>query len=306
MARISARVSDLFGQLGTSPEVVEQQLQRLDRSSLAALERLRVGYGHAARVENRFGRDVSDARADLPPFGHYPPPSQILGSVRPFVGPSYSGGPESSEHASAGQPLRALLEPRRQRAAKLVRLVHTEPRVRTAVERALGEPVVTDGRTDGRLSVARQQRASQRQAVGTNVSALRTHSAPPSGSAGSSGMPRPPGAADIIDLFLAMDQAILDQAKKLGSHATSSGVINGMDLFPVPDLSGSGSTGGTFGMSGASGSTSGSGVDGNSVDEGVLLLKRMIDKREQMYNLYRSTFDKYNESAKAAIDAMRA
>ena len=43
-----------------------------------------------------------------------------------------------------------------------------------------------------------------------------------------------------------------------------------------------------------------------STDQQVLNIKRMMDKRNQMYDLIKSVFDKHNESAKTAIGNMRA
>ncbi len=42
-----------------------------------------------------------------------------------------------------------------------------------------------------------------------------------------------------------------------------------------------------------------------SVDEGTLRLKRLMDKREQMYDIYNKMYDKYNQAARTAVDAIR-
>jgi len=43
-----------------------------------------------------------------------------------------------------------------------------------------------------------------------------------------------------------------------------------------------------------------------STDEQTLVIKRMMDKRHQMYDLFKNVLDKHNESARTAINIMRA
>jgi hypothetical protein len=307
MARVSAQVGELFGQLGASPEVVAQQVGRLDRKPLASLERLGLAYGQAAVAGNKFAqRATLDARVDLPPFGSNPAPGAAAAALAPYVSGAYAPGePQVSLHRTSGE-LKALLDPRQTRGARLVRLVQSDARVRAQVERLMGEAVLADGRSDARLSVVRGgARASQGSAVG--VSALTS-----SGAQG--GMPTPPSSGSVYDLFMAMDQAVMDEAARVGLGTTSGygGPQGFLDLPPIAyeSTGGYGSEDDGFGASGMSGAGLGGGPFGPgrkdaSTDEAVLRVKRMLDRREQMYNIYRSTFDKYNEAAKASIDAMR-
>ncbi len=317
MSRVSANVTELFGRLGTSSEEVQAQLGRLDRKPLAALERLGVAFGSAALVANKYARVQTDARIDLPPFGSNPTPRAAAAALEPFVGGSYaSSAPAFELHRTRQDPVRALFDPRQQRGAKLVRLVQTNERVRTLVERAMNERIVVDGRTDARLTVLRGgAQAAQRSqgSSGVNTSALTA-------SGGGGGMPTPPSASDFYGLFMAMDQAVMEEAHRIGVGTSSGYSAKSFLDFPPIDYEsettesmrdGGGAASGMFGM----GMGMGTGMVGpgnapeklsGSTDEAVLRLKRMLDKREQMYNIWRSTFDKYSEAAKASIDAMRA
>ncbi len=72
-----------------------------------------------------------------------------------------------------------------------------------------------------------------------------------------------------------------------------------------------GQTGGTGGKGKGGGGLVGGqgGPDGNqsspSIDVETMKLKRMIDKRSQMFDMLRQIIDKYNQTAKGIIDSMR-
>ena len=44
---------------------------------------------------------------------------------------------------------------------------------------------------------------------------------------------------------------------------------------------------------------------GKSIDVETMKLKRLIDKRSQMFDMLRQIIDKYNQTAKGIIDSMR-
>jgi hypothetical protein len=65
------------------------------------------------------------------------------------------------------------------------------------------------------------------------------------------------------------------------------------------------SNGGGGQSSGAASSASGSNGNSPSIDVETLKLKRLIDKRSQMFDMLRQIIDKYNQTAKGVIDSMR-
>ena len=99
-----------------------------------------------------------------------------------------------------------------------------------------------------------------------------------------------------------MDQEIMAEAYRVGLGTTSGNAsLSGLNLFGT--VLGAGQVSGIVSSTSASGDNS---TFNDSVDVSTLNLKRMIDKRDQAINAYRSVFDKYGESAKQLIDALRA
>ncbi len=79
-------------------------------------------------------------------------------------------------------------------------------------------------------------------------------------------------------------------------QASPSGYFDGMGEGGEGYFTGTTSMGGNVD---ATSSTSG------STDEQTIVIKRMMDKRNQMYDLLKNVLDKHSESANTAIDSMR-
>ncbi|MEQ8273164.1 MAG: hypothetical protein RMA76_11275 [Deltaproteobacteria bacterium] len=65
-----------------------------------------------------------------------------------------------------------------------------------------------------------------------------------------------------------------------------------------------GAGGGAFGLSGGPFNPQGGGENSPSIDVETMKLKRMIDKRSQMFDMLRQIIDKYNETAKNIIQSI--
>lgn len=280
---------DLVDQLGGSA-VDPKSLERLaTRASLEKLSRLQVAYTNTASDVGKFGQKVDDARVDLPPFGFHPAPHAVFAALKPYVEAGYHQSGHAERHASASKNalVSNLLSPRRSQAVKLTRLLQTDERVRAAFEKKAGMNVIPDGRTDGAISVSTAAMTAPK--TGANVSAMNA-------------LPSMPSQSQIFDLFHAMDQEIMAEAYRVGLGTTSGNAsLSGLNLFGT--VLGAGQVSGIVSSTSASGDNS---TFNDSVDVSTLNLKRMIDKRDQAINAYRSVFDKYGESAKQLIDALRA
>ena len=280
---------DLVDQLGGSA-VDPKSLERLaTRASLEKLSRLQVAYTNTASDVGKFGQRVDDARVDLPPFGFHPAPHAVFAALKPYVEAGYhqTGSAERHPSASKNALVANLLSPRRSQAVKLTRLLQTDERVRASFEKKAGMSVIPDGRTDGAISVSTAAMTAPK--TGANVSAMNA-------------LPSMPSQSQIFDLFHAMDQEIMAEAYRVGLGTTSGNAsMSGLNLFGT--VLGAGQASGIVSSTSASGDNS---TFNDSVDVSTLNLKRMIDKRDQAINAYRSVFDKYGESAKQLIDALRA
>ncbi|MCB9653895.1 MAG: hypothetical protein H6729_07190 [Deltaproteobacteria bacterium] len=312
------QLGDLATRLGLSAETIQSQVGRLEGVSLGTLKQLGEAYGAEALEENKYARHVLDSRVELPPFGYNPRPSEKCASLTPFVAGTYHRS-APGQHPSAREPLTGLLSRRRSEGAKAALLVQRNAAVRSAVSRMVGGEVVPDGRTDGVLSVTTASRTPGGAAamattaagaasvgVGSSVSALTS-------------VPSMPSSSTLYDLFYAMDYEILMQAAMIGQQQTSGGTTaqNSSDQTQAQVmnvlLGGKGSLQGMLGstqsVSGFTGDSpeAASAADGvESVDLGVLRLKRMIDKRDQMVNAVKNVLDKWNQAAKGAIDNVKA
>jgi hypothetical protein len=153
----------------------------------------------------------------------------------------------------------------------------------------------------------------------------------------------PPG--NLNALLAAMDAAVMKAAQAIrpgyGSYEASKGSLGSLIDGPFPSAGGGSSYGldggdedsqdgeegsGDDGSSSSTSSTSASGAltagppapisqlpeanagrgkSSDSVDVGTLQLQRILTKRDQMYDLVRQVFDKYNSNAMAAINNLK-
>lgn len=303
-------INNWVQKLGEPAQVIGERVGELDRAPLQALKSLSVAYSHAAMATNKFGRTSLDSRVDIPPFGLNPDPSAAMASLRPTVGGTYYNPDKPDIHPSANNIFKLLMSRRRQNAARLVRLIQTNDAARGAFEGTAGGRVVNNQRGDGVIDV---QRASAR-----GMNSGQTGGAGPATGSNVSAM-------NVYDIMAAMDQAIEDQAAALGTYASShgsagkgsmgmlgpfgmQGYLAGTDGWAALGLGEQGALGTLGGSSGTFGG--GGGVPGltgnNSLDTQTLKLKRMIDKRDQMINLYNQVINKNNETAKTIIGNLRS
>lgn len=319
MVEVGRKVGDLLGQLGSSAEVLEKSLGSLSKTSLARLQNLKLAYGSAALESNKFAKTTADGRANIPPFCHNPNPANAMKERAAFLGGTYAQEPEH-ERSKNTDPLPGLMNAKTRRRTELSMLVQSEESVRNRFEKIAGGQVVPDGRVDGTISMMTPQVRGARESIAreSGASGMAT-SALTSGGAGPVG-----NKPNVYALLMAMDQAVLDEAQRMRPGADQFWELD----VGVGSLSDEEETQYRLGMNdedeeGESSSAlmSRRGMDaglgtkdllnaqdqgGESVDTGTLRLKRLNDKREQMYDLYNKMNDKYNQSAKAAIDNLRA
>ncbi|MBK8014793.1 MAG: hypothetical protein IPK13_26045 [Deltaproteobacteria bacterium] len=328
VALMRNELGDLANRLGVSTETIQSQVGRLENVSLGTLKQLGEAYGAEALEENKYARHVLDSRVELPPFGYNPKPSDKRASLTPFVAGTYHQS-RPLQHPSAQEPLTGLLSRRRSEGAKAGRLVQRSDAVRMAVGRMLGGEVVPDGRTDGVLSVRTTTdpgRVAAASGFGGNAGAVTGAVAGAGSSAGvgssvsaMTSVPSMPSSSTLYDLFYAMDYEILMQAAMIGQQQTSGGTstetassqtqaqVMNVLLGGKGSLQGMlGSTQSVSGFTGDSPEAASAGDGVESVDLGVLRLKRMIDKRDQMVNAVKNVLDKWNQAAKGAIDNVKA
>lgn len=295
----------MLGRLGVSAEVVDRRL--LSRVPLRTLQNLGVAYGAALAEANKFSKDVSDGRIEIPPFGYNSPPRDALRQLRKTVGRTYWRAPGEPRHPTHGALMQGLMNPRTSRGVKLGRLLHGSEAVRRTFEKTAGAKVVLDGRNDGKVSLRVPQ-------AGVTTSAM-------------TGAPvGPPSRERINELLAAMDAAVLEQAQKLrpgnsGGTFTELGKGNLLGPSLTSSSEGEDEEGGTQSTASAldglgytpGGVPIGPGNPINqpdarieSVDVGTLHLKRLMDKRDQMYDLFRQVNDKHNQSANTAVNNLKA
>ena len=302
MVPLGNQVTDQLHQLGISPEIIEARLGRLQRAPVNALSHLSAAYAQAAAGSSatQFGTDISDDRVGMAPAWSNLAPSEALQSRARYVFKTYHR-PRVLRHPTAtGMP---GLEGRQRQGTMMVRRLHRDPVLRQAFERATALEVVRDGRMDGTVSVAAMT------STGGSTAASTAGYVP----------------TTMYDFLGAMDTAILEQAQKLGVYASSDpevffGEGRDLDLFGKGSQYGvpSPSTTGVFGFGSGATGLGGTGLDGTGpqtpeggdqsmgLDTRVMQLKRMMDKRSQMYDIVRTVFDKSNEAARTAINNLKA
>lgn len=307
MVVLGKQVREQFGQLGVPPELLGRRLEQLPSQRLAQLATL-----HAeAPAAQLFPRGADRASAMPKAFSNLAP-SRAQAAYAPFVERTYGdGGPAA--HASGKRPLRYLLHPKRSRAARMTMALARRDDLRDRVGRSVSAQIVGDGRTDGVITIARPSRAQGSSSAASSSSALP--SPPPAASTGT-----------IWDIMMAMDQAILQEAARLGLGQGSgtggtAGYLEAMGLWSLSSTedddtdwlgasaspaSASPTTGATAqGMSTSPTGTDGPESENSSLDVDVMRLKRMIDKKTQMMELYSQTLSKYNQSANTIIGNMK-
>ncbi len=299
MVALGKSVNDQFGKLGIPTEMMNAQLSDLQKAQTRTLNRLKMGYAQAALKTNKFGSDLDAGRIKIPAAFSLPAPSAILEVRRPFVGSTYYRD-DSTRHPSADNPFRTLMHPRKRRGAMMNRKLQQNPDTRARFGTAVGALVMADGRSDGVISIQRDT-AQARHAM-----AAQTGQAP---------IPQHPmysgGSGGIWAIMMAMDQAIIAEAARLGVAQSTGGGGNGnlpglLDAMGAFSLKGDSSSSSGFGISGMTGNSGPNETSAGSLDIKSMQLKRMIDKKTQMMDLYNQTITKYNESAKNIINNLRA
>lgn len=244
--------------------------------------------------------EALDARKDLPPQGHNPPPREARAKRRAALAKTYAR-PAVTRHPSAKDPFARLRAPETQRSAILQRLVNSNELVRSGFERAVGAKLIRDGRTDGVFTLAETPPGE----IGVSKGAMNSGITPES----------------FYDMLAAMDAAVMRQAAELaalqaqkgagGADGPTSGSFLGMPFgpgLPMFDawggedaMSGLGASLGGL-ASNVTGVTSGS---GNSVDVATQKVSLAVQRMNQMYSLIGTMYSKYNESGGQAVNNIK-
>lgn len=319
MVKVDARLGELFGQLGISTQSIEAQARGLSGQRLAKLEN---SYAQALG-STKWLQDLKPSSPSMVPFGYVPSPDEVKARLSAMVGGLYGGGGDVfAPHPSVDHPLQLAFTRRRQ-AMVMNRRIEQDASFRERLGPHLGGQVVAHGRYDGGVTVQR----------------MRSHGAGSGWAPGApSGNPYA-GGSTVWDLFMQMDAAVLGQASSMGSYESGVGWLN-----IYGDADGWGGSGyespgyNAFGMSMASNTSRSNPLDrlidpnlalqnasripstsltgpavgvqspnpDSTSDTATLRLERLMRKRSEMYDLYKNIWSKYNESAKTAIDNLRA
>lgn len=292
MVPLGSQVTEQLNQLGIAPELLQARLGQLEGAPVNALSHLSAAYAEAAwsTRADKFRSEVNDARVGMAPAWSNPPPREMMQTRARYIYRTYHRD-LVPRHASAAAM--TGLTGRNRTGTMMVRRLHRDPVLRASVERATALNIVRDGRMDGRVSVSAMTTGAQ-----------------------SAGLPGLPGASSNLYGFLgAMDAAIIEKSKKLGVYSSSDpevffGEGRDLDLFGKGSQYGvpSPSRTGVFGFTTNDGRPIAppTGDQSMGLDTQVMELKRMMDKRSQMYDIVRTIFDKYNESARTSINNMKA
>ncbi len=299
MVTLATPVREQLGRLGFPTDTLGAQLGELSPARLRQLGA--ADFGPDIR-ENRFFSGSRDGRIEMAKAFSNRTPSAAKQALEGFVGSTYASE-RFGLHPSSSDPLPHLLSRRTSRPALMTIAVARRPELRERVGVAVGAQIASDGRTDGVLSVQRARPA--------------TRSPAPAGG------PTPSfGTGTIWEIMMAMDQAILHEAARLGlgqgsGIAGTVGAMEAMGLWSLTPDEGDASEWRGFGLSSRGGSAQGMnpGVpqpaagpenDNSGLDVEIMRVKRMIDKKTQMMELYSQTLSKYNSSANSIIGNMKA
>lgn len=305
MVVLGTQVREQLGKLGLPPEALGAQLGGMSPKRLA-----RLGAGLA--MPGLAGQPFGGARRapSIPKAFSNMPPKAALAQNAPFVSGTYASEAHAA-HSTAERPLRYLLHPRRSRAARMTLGLVRRPELRERVGTAVGAQVAADGRTDGVVSIERRPRGAAR----TGGTARGPSMPPPQ---------RSHGTGSIWEIMLAMDEAILNEAARLGLGQGSGtqgtpGFMEAMGLWSLtPDDDDPTAYASLGRAQGGSSSSSTNGVraagltgtvgpenENSGLDVDIMRLKRQIDKKTQMMELYSQTLSKYNSSANSIIANMK-
>lgn len=318
------KVGDLFGQLGVNAEVLQGRLGEIAKTSLKRLENLKTAYGTAALEANKFGKGVTDGRANIPPFLWNPQPAKAKTDREAFLSGTYFQDPGTAGSTSS-DPFPGLMNAKTKRRTELAMLVQGEESVRSRFEKIAGGSVVLDGRMDGKISMldaatakqlAAQQAASEKS--GVSVGALT------SGGGGGYGNGPLSQNSNLTNLLMSMDAAVMEEARNMAPGASQNQFWE-LDVGVGSLLSGDDdSASSQFGREedeeqeenafpsmrrsaivGPHAELAPQSQGGESVDTGTLRLKRLLDKRDQMYDIVNKVYEKFNSAANAAINNLK-
>ncbi len=295
MVALNSNVSEQLSRLGLPAEQVGAQLGQMSTKRLARLSKgLQVTSGQLTTIDqvaNKYGAKLDDGRWNIPPALHNPSPKASRRARGRYAAPSYYRA-RPQRHSSSRNPFPGLLNKFTSRGVISARAIHKNADLRRSAEKQAGFQVILDGRTDGAVSVGAMT------------------------ATGSSGGSTPQSFWDIL---MAMDQAVMEEATALGQRQMAGSDMWGSAAYGT--TTGHTSTGGAAGYRGGmgggggvgeagyfAGAAAGAGTSESSDPTDILTLniKRMMDKRSQMYDLFNQVFNKHNESAKTAIGNMRA
>lgn len=297
--QLDSAVREQLDRLGISAEALGAHLDGLSAPRLRALaERLDVQQFWAVPpvADNKYVGKVQDGRWNIPEAMSNLPPSASRALRGAHVRPTYHEA-SAALHASAGDLFEALMDPHTRRGVVLARGLHRDPELRDRFERRSALRVVNDGRADGAVSV-----------VAPNAAESRSSSA--SGE----------GPRTFWDLFMQMDHAVMREAARLGGRLApgSEGTtgLRPMGAHASSDGPPAGPAGGTSAGRdpvargrAASGPREGAAAESSDPlegqDERVLIIKRLVERLTQMYDLYRAVIDRYDSAARTAVGNLR-
>lgn len=318
MVKVDARLGELFGQLGISSQSISDHARRLSDQRLAKLE---ASYAQSIGAPKFL--EAANQPGGMALFGYMPPPDEVKARVAAMVGGLFGRGDIFAPHPSIENPLELAFSRRRRRALIMNRRVEQDASFRERLGPHVGGKVIAHGRHDGGLTVQR----------------MRSHGASTGQATPGAPYGNPYAAGtNVYDLFMMLDAAVLGQAANMGSYESGVSWLNLHDDMPGWGSSGYQGAGyNQYGMSSrrpdplehggtlmdpdaalqnarrqpstrlASPAFSAQPENPDSTsDLATMRLQRLMTKRSQMYDLYKTIYEKYNQGAKTAIDNMRA
>ena len=292
MVQLGNAVNEQLRRLGIPAEALGAQLSHVSTGRLAALsERLDLGFGEIRVGDNKYFGEIQDGRWNIPQAMSNPDPRASQKLRGEYSSQLYYQS-QASLHSSSDDPLAGLFNRHTRKGATMARGLNQDATLRQRFERLAALQVVPDQRSDGAVSVA----------------AMTS----PGSSSGSV-----PGAVPqtFWDLFMQMDQSVMQEATRIGNIMTAGADIYGWSPTESSSAVSAFSTDGTFYGGGDSFFSNGTnqsdqvgetGSDLGGNDELTLVIKRMMDKRNQMYDVFKNVLDKHNESARTAIGNLKS
>ena len=316
MVALETKVREQFGKLGLPPELVDARLGELSADRLERLKKLKSLDAQTELQGNRFAGGLQDNRLRVAKAFSNPSPAVAQEGISAFVAGNYAQD-GTAAHPSAQKPLKFLLNARKSAASIKSMALSQRPELSTRVATAVGAQVVSDGRTDGVVSIQRP--------------------ASPSPGSGQYVPPPPSSRLNTIgDILTAMDEAILLRAAELGLGQGSGlggtpAFLEAMGLWSLKPDDGDAADwlgfGGYDESSGGSPSTSSnntapspgnqhpgsaeaeviaeSGAGNSGLDVEIMRLKRDIDKKTQLMEAFSQSVTKYHQSAQNIITNLK-